>query len=83
MRLLGSVDQSLGIPRLGNRTNDILRRLDRNRATRNIDPILAQKFTGELDRVNEGQTSETWLRVAVWWLIKVVLLPYILISGFR
>ena len=54
--------------------NDLLTRLDRNRATRNVDPILAQKFKEELDRIKEHRTLETWLRVAVWWLIKVVLI---------
>ncbi|KAL8787199.1 MAG: hypothetical protein Q9195_007890 [Heterodermia aff. obscurata] len=66
---LGSINQSSSV----NKKNDLITKLDKNRATKDIDPILAEEFKRGFDLVNEGQTVETWLRVAVWWLIKVIL----------
>ncbi|CAF9925026.1 MAG: hypothetical protein HETSPECPRED_005725 [Heterodermia speciosa] len=44
--------------------------LGQDRATKDISPILAEEFRRGFDLINEGHNSETWLRVAVWWLIK-------------
>lgn len=76
MKTLGSVNQSSEYPHSAKKKNDLLTKLDKNRATKDVDPIIAQEFKRGFDLVKEGQTLETWLRVAVWWLIKVI--PYIL-----
>lgn len=74
MKTLGSTSHLSEHPRSVSRgNNDLLTMLGQDRATKDISPILAEEFRRGFDLINEGHNSETWLRVAVWWLIKVIL----------